>query len=107
MGASTDWTRERFTMDLVYHMLFAKYLSPYDEGLIYRKKRLVNWDPHFKTAISDFEVMSEEEDGFLMAFTLPPTRYKCNILLSPRHDLKLYLAIKPSLYIQMIRAINI
>ncbi|MGA2654923.1 MAG: class I tRNA ligase family protein, partial [Gammaproteobacteria bacterium] len=72
MGASTDWTRERFTMDPgLSHAVREVFIRLYDEGLIYRKKRLVNWDPHFKTAISDLEVISEEEDSFLWHLRYP------------------------------------
>lgn len=66
MGASTDWTREKFTMDpSLSHAVRHAFITLYDEGLIYRKKRLVNWDPHFRTAISDLEVLTEEENGNL------------------------------------------
>ena len=72
LGASVDWSRERFTMDekmsKAVRQLFVKL---YDEGLIYRGKRLVNWDPVLKTAISDLEVVSEEEDGFLYQIRYP------------------------------------
>ncbi len=72
MGASTDWTRERFTMDPgLSHAVREVFIRLFDEGLIYRKKRLVNWDPHFKTAISDLEVISEEEDSFLWHLRYP------------------------------------
>lgn len=72
MGASTDWTRERFTMDPGLSLAVREvFIRLYDEGLIYRKKRLVNWDPHFKTAISDLEVASNEEDGFLWHLRYP------------------------------------
>ena len=64
LGASLDWSRERFTMDenlsRAVRTLFAKL---YDDGLIYRGKRLVNWDPVLKTAISDLEVENREEQG--------------------------------------------
>ncbi|HLF67611.1 MAG TPA: class I tRNA ligase family protein, partial [Gammaproteobacteria bacterium] len=72
MGASTDWTRERFTMDPGLSLAVrGVFIRLFDEGLIYRKKRLVNWDPHFKTAISDLEVVSEEEEGFLWHLRYP------------------------------------
>ncbi len=72
MGASLDWTRERFTMDEgLSHAVAEVFVRLYDEGLIYRGKRLVNWDPILHTAISDLEVISEEEDGFLWSIRYP------------------------------------
>jgi valyl-tRNA synthetase len=72
MGSSPDWSRERFTMDeglsFAVHKVFVQL---YDEGLIYRGTRLVNWDPKLGTAISDLEVVSEEEDGFLWHIAYP------------------------------------
>jgi valyl-tRNA synthetase len=66
VGASVDWTRERFTMDSGLSQAVQKvFIQLYDEGLIYRGTRLVNWDPKLGTAISDLEVISEEDDGFL------------------------------------------
>ncbi len=66
MGSSLDWTRERFTMDEGLSEAVKKvFVTLYDEGLIYRGERLVNWDPHFKTAISDLEVVPTEEQGSL------------------------------------------
>ena len=66
MGASVDWSRERFTMDEgLSHAVQEVFVRLYEEGLIYRGKRLVNWDPVLHTAISDLEVISEEEKGFL------------------------------------------
>ncbi len=66
MGISVDWTRERFTLDeglsKAVHEVFIRL---YDEGLIYRGQRLVNWDPKFRTAVSDLEVVSQEEKGTL------------------------------------------
>lgn len=64
LGASVDWQRERFTMDEQMSKAVREvFVKLYDDGLIYRGKRLVNWDPVLKTAISDLEVVSEEEDG--------------------------------------------
>ena len=64
MGASPDWNRERFTMDEgLSHAVREVFVSLFDEGLIYRGKRLVNWDPVLHTALSDLEVLSEEEQG--------------------------------------------
>ena len=72
LGASLDWSRERFTMDEDLSAAVREvFVSLYEEGLIYRGKRLVNWDPVLKTAISDLEVMSEEEEGYLWHFKYP------------------------------------
>ncbi|MEY4718344.1 MAG: hypothetical protein RL563_962, partial [Pseudomonadota bacterium] len=72
MGASLDWDKERFTMDegmsAAVHEVFIKL---YEEGLIYRGKRLVNWDPVLHTAVSDLEVLSEEENGFMWHMRYP------------------------------------
>ena len=72
LGASLDWSRERFTMDTDLSTAVQEvFVSLYEEGLIYRGKRLVNWDPVLQTAISDLEVIAEEEDGFLWHFHYP------------------------------------
>lgn len=72
LGASPDWSRERFTMDEgLSRAVQETFISLYDEGLIYRGQRLVNWDPQLHTAISDLEVISEEEDGKLWHFRYP------------------------------------
>jgi valyl-tRNA synthetase len=64
LGASCDWSRERFTMDEGLSKAVTKvFVQLYNEGLIYRDKRLVNWDPHFQTAISDLEVVQVEKRG--------------------------------------------
>ncbi|MGI9306779.1 MAG: valine--tRNA ligase, partial [Gammaproteobacteria bacterium] len=66
LGASCDWARERFTMDAHYSAAVAGVFARlYDEGLIYRGKRLVNWDPQLLTAVSDLEVAAAEEDGVM------------------------------------------
>ena len=66
LGASVDWERERFTMDESLSKAVQKvFIDLYNEGLIYRGKRLVNWDPVLLTAVSDLEVVSTEEQGFL------------------------------------------
>ncbi|NKE67296.1 valine--tRNA ligase [Ramlibacter sp. RBP-2] len=66
MGDSVDWSREYFTMDeKLSPIVTDTFVKLYEQGLIYRGKRLVNWDPELKTAVSDLEVESEEEDGFL------------------------------------------
>ncbi|OGV31777.1 MAG: valine--tRNA ligase [Legionellales bacterium RIFCSPHIGHO2_12_FULL_35_11] len=72
IGSSTDWSRERFTMDEGLSAAVQKvFVQLYDEGLVYRGTRLVNWDPQLGTAISDLEVISEEEDGFLWHINYP------------------------------------
>ena len=72
MGASVDWSRERFTMDDGCSRAVREvFIRLFDEGLIYRGKRLVNWDPVLHTAISDLEVVSEEEEGSLWHFKYP------------------------------------
>ncbi len=72
MGASLDWSRERFTMDDgmtdAVHEVFVRL---FEEDLIYRGKRLVNWDPILHTAVSDLEVVSQEEDGNMWHFKYP------------------------------------
>ncbi|MCV6637658.1 valine--tRNA ligase [Candidatus Albibeggiatoa sp. nov. NOAA] len=72
MGASLDWEHERFTMDDgLSHAVREVFVRLYDEGLIYRGKRLVNWDPVLHTAVSDLEVVSEEENGSLWHLRYP------------------------------------
>jgi len=72
MGSSLDWSRERFTMDAQLSSVVEKvFIDLYDEGLIYRGNRLVNWDPQLHTAVSDLEVISEEETGSLWHFRYP------------------------------------
>src|SRR3546814_4843854 len=72
MGASGDWSRERFTMDEgLSKAVTETFVRLFEEGLIYRGQRLVNWDPVLKTAISDLEVVSEEEDGSLWSIFYP------------------------------------
>lgn len=64
MGASIDWSRERFTLDENFSFTVTDvFISLYKEGLIYRGKRLINWDPMLLTALSDLEVITEEEKG--------------------------------------------
>ena len=66
LGASCDWSRERFTMDEGLSKAVVKvFVQLYNEGLIYKDKRLVNWDPKFQTAISDLEVVQVEKKGSL------------------------------------------
>lgn len=72
LGASCDWSRERFTLDEGLNAAVRKvFVQLHKEGLIYRDKRLVNWDPHFQTAISDLEVEQREMDGFYWHFAYP------------------------------------
>ena len=72
IGSSPDWSRERFTMDEGLSKAVQKvFIQLFDEGLIYRGTRLVNWDPNLGTAISDLEVLSEEENGNLWHIRYP------------------------------------
>ncbi len=72
LGASIDWSREYFTMDdKMSPAVIDVFVTLYKQGLIYRGKRLVNWDPVLGTAVSDLEVVSEEEDGFLWHIRYP------------------------------------
>ncbi|MGN6538246.1 MAG: valine--tRNA ligase [Mesorhizobium sp.] len=72
LGASADWSRERFTMDEgLSKAVLEVFVTLYKEGLIYRGKRLVNWDPKFETAISDLEVENREVDGHMWHFKYP------------------------------------
>ena len=72
MGASVDWTRERFTMDEPLSRAVTEvFVRLHEEGLIYRGKRLVNWDPVLLTALSDLEVLPTEEDGSLWHLRYP------------------------------------
>ena len=72
LGASVDWSRDRFTMDEGCSDAVRKvFVDLYNEGLIYRGKRLVNWDPVLHTALSDLEVLSADEAGSLWHFRYP------------------------------------
>ena len=72
LGASVDWSRDRFTMDEGCSAAVRKvFVDLHDEGLIYRGKRLVNWDPVLHTALSDLEVLSDDEAGNLWHFRYP------------------------------------
>ncbi len=72
LGASCDWSRERFTMDEGLSRAVLKvFVALYREGLIYKDKRLVNWDPKLKTAISDLEVQQVETKGSLWYIKYP------------------------------------
>jgi valyl-tRNA synthetase len=72
LGASCDWSRERFTLDEGLNAAVRKvFVELHRKGLIYRDKRLVNWDPQFQTAISDLEVEQREVDGHYWHFAYP------------------------------------
>ncbi len=83
IGSSPDWSRERFTMDEGLSKAVQKvFIQLYDEGLIYRGSRLVNWDPALGTAISDLEVISEEEAGNLWHIRYPIEGEKDSIIIA-------------------------
>ena len=72
LGCSMDWENERFTMDEGFSKAVIKvFVELYNQGLLYRDKRLVNWDPHFKTAISDLEVETREVQSHMWHFKYP------------------------------------
>ncbi len=72
LGASCDWSRERFTMDEGLSKAVIKvFVDLYKKGLIYKDKRLVNWDPVFQTAISDLEVEQKDVKGHMWSFAYP------------------------------------
>jgi valyl-tRNA synthetase len=78
LGSSCDWSREKFTLgdpdddsDKMAEAITKAFVYMYNDGLIYRDKRLVNWDPHFQTAISDLEVENIEKDGHFWHFKYP------------------------------------
>ena len=78
LGSSCDWSREKFTLgdpddpsDLMAEAVTKAFVDMYEAGLIYRDKRLVNWDPHFQTAISDLEVENRDVDGHFWHFKYP------------------------------------
>ncbi len=82
LGASLDWPRERFTMDADLNRAVNKvFVQLYNEGLIYRDERLVNWDPKMLSAISDLEVEMKEVKGHMWHFRYPlvedPSQYLC------------------------------
>lgn len=82
LGASCDWSRERFTMDEGFSKaVIKKFVSLYRDGLIYRDKRLVNWDPQLLTAISDLEVENREIDGHLWYFRYPLTEDRAQYIV--------------------------
>ena len=72
LGASCDWSRERFTLDPpLYRAVLEAFLRLYREGLIYRGRYIVNWCPHCMTALSDLEVVHKESDGHLWHIRYP------------------------------------
>jgi valyl-tRNA synthetase len=72
LGDSVDWSRTYFTMDeKLSNVVIDTFVRLYEQGLIYRGKRLVNWDPKLQTAVSDLEVVTEEEDGKLWELRYP------------------------------------
>ncbi|MCY4144773.1 MAG: valine--tRNA ligase [Gammaproteobacteria bacterium] len=72
MGASVDWSRERFTLDEGFSKAVVEaFVQLYEQGLIYKGTRLVNWDPELETALSDLEVLSDTEDGYLWHIRYP------------------------------------
>ena len=75
LGTSGDWSRSVFTMDpMAAEAVVEAFVRLHEQGLIYRGQRLVNWDPVLKTAISDLEVVNEEEDGHLWSISLSAQR---------------------------------
>ncbi len=83
MGSSLDWSRERFTMDEGLSAAVREvFVKLYEEGLIYRGKRLVNWDPVLHTAVSDLEVLSEEENGYLWHMRYPLSNGTGNLVVA-------------------------
>ena len=83
MGSSLDWTHERFTMDQgLSEAVKEVFIRLYEEGLIYRGKRLVNWDPVLHTAVSDLEVLSEEEAGSLWHMRYPLTNGQGSLVVA-------------------------
>ncbi|MBK1694828.1 valine--tRNA ligase [Chromatium weissei] len=83
MGASLDWKHERFTMDDGLSAAVREvFVRLFEEGLIYRGKRLVNWDPVLHTAVSDLEVLSEEENGHMWNMRYPLTNGSGDLIVS-------------------------
>ncbi len=83
MGSSLDWAHERFTMDDgLSNAVKEVFVRLYEEGLIYRGKRLVNWDPKLHTAVSDLEVLSEEENGHMWHMRYPLTNGQGHLTVS-------------------------
>ncbi len=83
LGASTDWTKEKFTMDEnLVRGVQKVFIQLYEEGLIYRGKRLINWDPVLQTALSDLEVATTEEKGSLWHMKYPISDSKDHIVVA-------------------------
>ena len=83
MGCSLDWAHERFTMDEgLSNAVKEVFVRLFEEGLIYRGKRLVNWDPVLHTAVSDLEVLSEEESGHMWHMRYPLTNGRGHLTVS-------------------------
>ncbi len=83
LGTSPDWTRERFTMDPGLSQAVQRvFIALHEKGLIYRGYRLVNWDPQFLTAISDLEVVQEEETGSLWHLRYPLSSGKGHLVVA-------------------------
>jgi len=83
LGSSLDWRHERFTMDEgLSEAVQEVFIRLYEEGLIYRGKRLVNWDPKLHTAVSDLEVLSEEEAGHMWHMRYPLSNGKGHLVVS-------------------------
>jgi valyl-tRNA synthetase len=83
IGASCDWSREYFTMDeKLSRVVIETFVRLHEMGLVYRGKRLVNWDPKLGTAVSDLEVESEEEDGKLWSLRYPRVDGKGHVVVA-------------------------
>jgi valyl-tRNA synthetase len=83
LGASLDWTRERFSMDEdLSHATTTAFIKMYKDGLIYRGKRLVNWDPKLNTAVSDLEVINKESKGSLWYIRYPLEDDSINLVVA-------------------------
>lgn len=83
IGSSLDWSRERFTMDeSLSEAVKQVFVRLYDEGLIYRGKRLVNWDPELHTAVSDLEVISGEENGHMWHIRYPYAQGEGHVIVA-------------------------
>src|SRR3546814_2050386 len=94
LGSSCDWDREYYTMDdNLSRGVVETFVRLHEQGLIYRGKRLVNWDPVLGTAVSDLEVVSEEEDGFMWEIRYPLTKpvdgISCLVVRSEEHTSEL------------------
>jgi len=83
LGTSVDWSRDKFTMDPDLSRAVTEiFVRLHDEGLIYRGKRLVNWDPVLLTAVSDLEVLSEEENGSLWHIRYPVVEAEGHVVVA-------------------------